>query len=96
MALTDPQRRFLRGRAHALKAVVQLGSAGLTSALLAETERALSDHELIKLRLRADSRAERDALIEALAAGSGAELVARIGHVAVLYRAATPPRLILP
>ncbi|HVN98614.1 MAG TPA: ribosome assembly RNA-binding protein YhbY [Steroidobacteraceae bacterium] len=96
-ALTERQLRFLRGKAHALKPVVMLGNKGLTDNVVAETAQALRDHELIKVRVRAADRPARDAALAALVARTGCALVARIGHVAVLYRAATPiPKLVLP
>jgi RNA-binding protein len=84
--LTPLQLRYLRGRGHALKPVIQVGQHGLTAAVLAETERALTDHELIKVRVQRADRAARDALIAELAARSGSTLVSRIGHVALLFR----------
>jgi RNA-binding protein len=79
--------RFLRGRAHALKPVIQIGNQGLSAGVLAETQRALTDHELIKLRLPAGDRAARDALLAELVRATGSALVTRVGHVAVLFRA---------
>ena len=97
MALTEKQLRFLRGKAHALRPVVMLGNKGLTDNVVAETVQALRDHELIKVRVRAGDRAQREALLIQLVARTASTLVARIGHVAVLYRAAAPlPRLLLP
>ena len=97
MALSEKQLRFLRGKAHALKPVVMLGQKGLTQNVLAETVQALNDHELIKVRVRAADRGERDTLLARLVSEASCTLVTRIGHVAVLYRAASPiPRLVLP
>jgi len=84
--LSDAQRRHLRGLAHPLKPVVRVGQAGLTAAVASETERALHDHELIKVRGPGGDRAARDALFAELARSTGSTLVHRIGHVAVLYR----------
>jgi RNA-binding protein len=81
--LSERQRRHLRGLAHALKPVVRLGNAGLTPAVLAETARALEDHELIKVKVPGGDRTARDALSAALARDSGSALVHRIGNVAV-------------
>jgi RNA-binding protein len=97
MELSENQRRFLRGRAHALKPIVQIGNKGLTDTVAKETERALHDHELIKVRAPGADREARDALLADLAARTGSALVHRIGHVAVLYRAnKAKPGLIIP
>jgi RNA-binding protein len=95
--LTERQRRHLRGLAHALKPVVRLGSAGVTAAVVAETVRALNDHELIKVKAPGGDREARQALFTALTRLSGSALVHRIGNVAVLYRpSATLPRILIP
>lgn len=84
--LTAAQTRFLRGQAHGLKAMLQVGGKGVTDSVVTEVEGALEHHELIKVKVAAADREERDALIGALAERAGAALVQRIGHVAVLYR----------
>jgi RNA-binding protein len=86
MTLTEKQLKFLRGRAHALKPIVQVGQKALTANLIAETRRALHDHELIKLRIQAADRDSRNALLEELVAATECTLVTRIGHVAVLFK----------
>jgi RNA-binding protein len=86
MALTDAQKKQLRGRSHALKPVVQIGQAGLTANVLHEIEQALDHHELVKLKARVGDRATREALIAELIATTGADLVHTIGNVAVIYR----------
>src|ERR1700722_18174863 len=97
MELTENQRRFLRGRAHALKPTIQIGGKGLTDAVATETARALHDHELIKVRASAADRDARDAMFADLAKRTSSALVHRIGHVAVLYRANTAkPGLVIP
>jgi RNA-binding protein len=86
MPLSDKQLRFLRGRAHALKPVIQVGNKGLTAGVLGEARRALADHELIKLRFQGIERVARDALLADLVRDTGSSLVTRIGHVAVLFK----------
>ena len=96
-ALTNPQKRYLRGLAHDLKPIVQVGAKGVTPALLAELDLALEQHELVKVRVAAGDRDEREAWIAALVEGSGAGLAGRIGHVAILYRRSQDkPFVILP
>jgi len=97
MELSENQRRFLRGRAHALKPVIHVGNNGLTDGVAKETARALTDHELIKVRAPGADRAARDALFADLATRTASTLVHRIGHVAILYRAnEAKPGLIIP
>jgi len=96
-ALTAAQIRFLRGQAHDLKAILQVGGKGLTAPVLAELDGALEHHELVKVKLASDDRDQREALIAELAGRSGAALVQQIGKVAVLYRPATGKRqIVLP
>ncbi len=86
MPLSDHQKKHLRGLGHALKPVVSTGSAGLTPSVVEEIRGALAHHELMKVRVRAEERGDRDAMIEAVCRETGAELVQRIGHVALLWR----------
>lgn len=86
LTLTDRQRRYLRGLAHSLKPVIRLGNAGLTEAVARETDRALTDHELIKVKVPGGERQAREALVAELAERTDSALVHRIGHTAVLYR----------
>jgi RNA-binding protein len=95
--LTAAQNRFLRGQAHGLKAMLQVGGKGVTDAVVAEIANALEHHELIKVKVSAGDRDVRDALIGDLAQRTGAALVQRIGHVAVLYRPNAEKRqIVLP
>ena len=97
VALSNPQKRYLRGLAHDLKPVVMVGAKGVGPSLLAELDQALELHELVKVKVAAEDREQRDEFVAALVEGSGSDLVARIGHVAVLYRRSKDkPRVILP
>ena len=94
---SERQRRHLRGLAHDLKPVIRAGQAGLTDALVRETERALADHELIKVKAADGDRPARDALFAALAERTTSALIQRIGNVAVLYRPHPAlPRILIP
>lgn len=97
MKLNDKQRRHLRGLAHPLKPLILVGNAGVTPGVIAETQRALHDHELIKVRMAGAEREVRDAALTSLAEVTGSALVGRIGHVATLYRPRDKlPKIILP
>lgn len=95
--LTSAQTRFLRGQAHDLKAMLQVGGKGISDTLVAEIELALEHHELIKIKVSAEDHDSRDAMIEQIAARTQAALVQRIGHTAVLYRPSKDKRqIVLP
>jgi RNA-binding protein len=83
--LSGKQRRWLRGEAHLLKAVVQLGARGLTDSVVAEVDTALEAHELIKVRL-VGGRDEREAMAADLADRVEAQAVGLTGRVAILFR----------
>lgn len=96
MPLNEKQKKYLRKLAHPKKPVVLTGAAGITEPLLAEIDAALARHELIKVRINAADRDERQAMIDAVVENTRSELVQRIGHVAVLYRRAEKPQITLP
>lgn len=84
--LDSATRRALKKQAHHLKPIVQTGTAGLTQAVTTEIERALFDHELVKIRLVADTRADRDSQIASLCDALQAACVQQVGHTATLYK----------
>jgi len=97
IALTASQTRFLRGQAHDLKALLQTGGKGITPAFIAQLEEVLELHELVKVKVAAEDRDARDAMIAELVQATGCALVQRIGHVAVLYRPSRERRqIVLP
>jgi RNA-binding protein len=92
-ALTNKERAHLKARAHALEPFVHVGNAGLTENLMAEVERALTAHELIKVKIGTDDRADRVAIGDEIGARTGATAVHRVGKVIILWRPrpAEPP-----
>ena len=85
MTLTQEQKKQFKSIGHHLKPIVTIADNGLTEGVLAELDRALNDHELIKVQLRAE-RDDRKALIEQLCENSSSMLVQSIGKVALIYR----------
>ncbi len=86
--VSSAERKALKARAHRLEPVVLIGGEGLSDAVIAEIERALAAHELIKVRAPGLERAEREALLLEISARCGAQAVQHIGKVLVLYRKA--------
>jgi RNA-binding protein len=91
MSLSPEQRRQYRAIAHNLKPVIIVGDKGLSEGLQEELERALNDHELIKVKVASQDREVRQEVIQALCDASGAELVQNIGKIAVILRRAKQP-----
>lgn len=85
MSLTQEQKKQFKSIGHHLKPIVTVADNGLTEGVLAELDRALHDHELIKIQLRIE-RDDRKALIEQLCKQSSSILVQSIGKVALIYR----------
>jgi len=85
-ALTNRERAHLKARAHALEPVVHVGGAGVTDAVVAEVDRALTAHELIKVKIGTDDRADRAATGDEICARTGATAVHRVGKVIILWR----------
>jgi RNA-binding protein len=84
--LSSKKRSELRAAAHKLSPVVIIGDKGLTDEVMAEIERSLAAHELIKVRAATAERDARAAWIETICDRLGAHAVQQIGKVFVIYR----------
>ncbi|WP_026074225.1 ribosome assembly RNA-binding protein YhbY [Brevibacillus massiliensis] len=84
--LTGKQKRYLRSLAHHLTPIFQVGKGGVNENMLKQIEEALEVRELIKVSILQNNLDDKHEVAEALAAGSGAELVQLIGHTVVLYK----------
>jgi RNA-binding protein len=89
--LSSAERKALKARAHPLKPVVMIGDAGPTPGVLAEIERNLASHGLIKIRVAADDRQNRETLLAEICIATGAAPVQHIGKVLVVYRKREEP-----
>ena len=84
--LTGKQRRHLRALAHPLRPVVQVGKDGLDDGVIAAVDQALTDHELVKVKIGEAADLDRHAAADELAARTHSEVAQVLGNVAVLYR----------
>lgn len=85
--MTSPHsRRKLKAKAHHLKPVILLGEKGVTANVLAEIERALDDHELIKIKIPSADQASFQEEVAAICEATKAEQIQTVGHILVLYR----------
>lgn len=95
--LTANQKKFLRGIAHGLNPVIIIGSQGVTDNLMAELDKSLTHHELLKVKMAAGEREDRKAIIDYVISHTKAKLVQNVGKMFVIYRARTKnPELVLP
>ena len=85
-ALTNKERAHLKARAHALEPVLHVGNAGLTEALVAELDRALTAHELIKVKILGDDREARETMGNEICAATDSATVQRVGKIIALWR----------
>ena len=86
VTLSSRERAHLKARAHALHPLVHVGQAGLSDAVMVEVERALTAHELIKVRIASPDRDTRAAVRDAICARTDAAAVQQVGKVVVLWR----------
>lgn len=86
LKLTTKQKQELKGRAHKLNPIIMIGNKGLTDAVKKETDRALNDHELIKIRIAIQDREERRAVLAEISEAVGATVIQSIGNIGVIFR----------
>ena len=88
LALTAERKKYLRKLGHGLKPVVTIAGQGLSENVLKEINRALDDHELIKIKLQVENKT---ATLAQLSEKTNATVVQAIGHMALIIRPAAQP-----
>ena len=91
MTNSAADKKYLRALGHQLKPVVTVAGNGLTENVVTEVDRALRDHELIKIKLAVGDRDTKKAIITDLCAQTEAQLIQSIGHMVLLFRKADKP-----
>jgi RNA-binding protein len=86
--LSPERKKALRAIGHTLRPVVTVASKGLSEAVLAEINRALDDHELVKVKILVGDRELKQKTIAELCEKTAADLVQTIGHVALIFKKA--------
>ena len=90
-SLSGAQRKYLRGMAHYLKPLVQMGKNGLTDGVIASIDEVLDDHELIKVRRSASGAPAKAAMADEMAQRRGSHWVGMVGFIVILYRQQPDP-----
>lgn len=97
MELTGKQRRYLRGLGHSLDPIVRLGKGGVDDGLVAALDEALTQHELVKVRIGTEAPEDRHAAAEQLAKLSNSAIAQILGRTVLLYRRRKKePKIVLP
>ena len=91
MSLKPEQKKLYRTIGHSLNPVVTVAGKGLTENIQLEVDRALEDHELIKVKFTVGDREVKKRLIKELTSIVEAIIVQEIGNVALIYRASLEP-----
>jgi len=94
--MNSKQISYLRSLGHKLSPVVMIGNNGLTENVLQEIEVSLKAHELIKIKVFGDDRAQRIQILEEICGKTGAVAVHHIGKQLVVYRASDKPKIVIP
>ncbi len=84
--MNKDMKKMLKQKAHSLSPVVITGAGGLSEGVHNEIDLALNSHELIKVRVNADDRKERQQMTESICQHHKAELIQAIGHIIAIYR----------
>jgi len=91
MSLSTEQKKQFRTIGHSLNPIITVAGKGLTENIQLEVDRALDDHELIKVKFAVGDRTVKQALIKELCGIVEAQIVQEIGHIALIYRPAEEP-----
>ena len=91
MSLNATKKKHFRSIGHNLNPVVIVADKGLTDSVIEETLRALSDHELIKVKFSIGDRDIRQQMINELIIATNANLIQTIGKIALIFKAADKP-----
>lgn len=91
MPLSNDDKKHLRRIGHDLNPIVTVAGKGLTENVMAEIERGLTEHELIKVKFVVGDRDLKKAAVNDVCQQLNAELAQMIGHIALLYRKADKP-----
>ena len=91
MPISNSNKKHYRSIGHNLKPIVTVAQKGITDNIRREVDRALNEHELIKIKLLTSDRSEKEKLSNEICRELNAECIQRIGHMMLVYRAAKKP-----
>lgn len=93
MPISNDKKKQFRTVGHGLKPIVTIAGKGLSAGVSAEIERALSDHELIKIKIAVDDRETRKEIIADICTNAKAESIQEVGKILLILRKSTKETL---
>lgn len=87
MELNSQRKKQFRAIGHHLNPIVYIADNGLTESVKDELERALKDHELIKIKISGSDRVARKEMCRLICQQCAAQQIQSIGNTALIYRA---------
>jgi|TARA_B100001996_G_C18584125_1_gene563470 RNA-binding protein len=91
MPISNSKKKHFRSIGHNLKPIVTIAQKGITENIKKELNRALTEHELVKIKLLTSDRSKKKKLSSEICSELGAECIQSIGHIVLLYRMAKKP-----
>jgi RNA-binding protein len=91
MSISNGDKKHYRRIGNKLKPVVTIGSKGLSDTVRTEIDRALRDHELVKIKFDLGDRESRRAISDEICSSLRCELAQSIGHVSLIFRKSSTP-----
>jgi RNA-binding protein len=89
--LTPREKKLIKKLSHDLKPLIRIGKNGVTPATIANIDKALNNHELIKIKYL-EHKDQKNTLTRQITEETGSELINRIGNTIVLYREGPHPQ----
>ena len=86
MLISNQQKKHFRAIGHNLRPVVTISHKGLTDSIGNEIDRALNDHELIKIKINTRVRENRKEITSQICQQHDAECIQSIGYISLIYR----------
>lgn len=93
--VTSKQKKEFRAIGHSLKPIVTVANETISQSVNDEIDRALRDHELVKIKVLLNPRSLKKDLVKEILKQQNANLIQLIGNVALLYRKAKEPKPVL-
>ena len=84
--MNSTQKKFLKSHAHHIKNVVSLGSAGITPNFIKEVIATINAHELIKIKITGETKAEKQQKAQEISSLTAYEFIQIIGNQATLFK----------